>query len=74
VRLNSDDLPTTVVLSDANSMIEGRTLSSVDQVQIVARIAFGGTAVPASGDLVGEATQGKGASPDVNLVISRAMP
>ena len=74
VRLNSDDLPTTVVLSDANSMIEGRTLSSVDQVQIVARVAFGGTAVPASGDLVGEATQGKGASPDVNLVISRAMP
>jgi len=74
VRLNSDDLPTTVVLSDANSMIEGRTLSSVDQVKVVARVAFGGTAVPASGDLVGEATQGKAASPDVNLVISRAMP
>ena len=74
VRLNSDDLPTTVVLSDANSMIEGRTLSSVDQVQVVARVAFGGTAVPASGDLVGEATQGKASSPDVNLVISRAMP
>jgi hypothetical protein len=30
--------------------------------------------VPASGDLVGEVVQGKGASPDVNLVISRAMP
>jgi cytochrome c-type biogenesis protein CcmH len=74
VRLSSDDLPTTVVLSDANSMIEGRNLSSVDQVQVVARVAFGGTAVPASGDLVGEVVQGKGASPDVNLVISRAMP
>ena len=74
VRVSSDDLPTTVVLSDANSMIEGRNLSSVDQVQLVARVAFGGTAVPASGDLVGEVVQGKGASQDVSLVISRAMP
>ena len=74
VRISSDDLPTTVVLSDANSMIEGRNLSSVNQVQLVARVAFGGTAVPASGDLVGEALQDKGASPDVSLVIARAMP
>ena len=74
VRISSDDLPTTVVLSDANSMIEGRNLSSVDQVQVVARVAFGGTAVPASGDLVGEVLQEKGASPDVSLVIARAMP
>jgi cytochrome c-type biogenesis protein CcmH len=74
VRISSDDLPTTVVLSDANSMIEGRNLSSVNQVQLVARVAFGGTAVPAAGDLVGESLQEKGASPDVSLVISRAMP
>ena len=74
VRISSDDLPTTVVLSDANSMIEGRNLSSVDQVQVVARVAFGGTAIPASGDLVGEVLQDKGASPDVSLVIARAMP
>ena len=74
VRVSSDDLPTTVVLSDANSMIEGRNLSSVNQVQLVARVAFGGTAVPASGDLVGEGVQDKGASPDVSIVISRAMP
>ena len=53
VRLTSDELPATVTLSDANSMIEGRNLSSVDDVEVIARVAFGGTAITASGDLVG---------------------
>jgi cytochrome c-type biogenesis protein CcmH len=74
VRIASDQLPTTVVLSDANTMIEGRDLSSVDEVQLVARVAFGGTAVTASGDLLGEATHRKGAPADVSVVINRVSP
>jgi cytochrome c-type biogenesis protein CcmH len=74
VRISSDQLPTTVVLSDANSMIEGRNLSSVDEVQLVARVAFGGTAIVASGDLVGEASHRKGATPDVSIVINKVSP
>jgi cytochrome c-type biogenesis protein CcmH len=74
LRLSSDQLPTTVVLSDANSMIEGRNLSSVDDVEIVARVAFGGTAVPASGDLVGTAMSPKGGPPDVKVVIDKVAP
>lgn len=74
VRITSDELPTTVVLSDANTMIEGRDLSSVDDVQVVARVAFGGSAVAASGDLVGESTHKKGAAPDVGLVINKVSP
>ena len=74
VRVSSDELPATVVLSDANSMIEGRTLSSVDEVQVVARVAFGGTPVPASGDLVGEARHRKGGAPDVGVVIDKVAP
>jgi cytochrome c-type biogenesis protein CcmH len=74
VRLTSDELPTTVVLSDANAMVEGRNLSSVDEVQVVARVAFGGTAVVASGDLVGEARHAKGAAPDVSVVIDQVSP
>jgi hypothetical protein len=62
------------VLSDANTMIEGRDLSSVDEVQLVARVAFGGTAVTASGDLIGEATHRKGAPEDVGVVINRVSP
>lgn len=74
VRLNSDELPTTVVLSDANEMVEGRNLSSVDEVQVVARVAFGGTAVVASGDLIGEARHRKGAAPDLSVVIDKTSP
>ena len=74
VRISSDELPTTVVLSDANSMIEGRNLSSVDDVEIIARVAFGGTAVPAAGDLVGEATSAKGGPSDVAVVIDKVAP
>lgn len=55
VRLASEALPMTVELSDANAMIEGRNLSSVDEVEITARIAFGGTAMTTPGDLFGKA-------------------
>lgn len=73
-RIQAEELPTTVVLSDANTMIEGRDLSSVNDVQLVARVAFGGTAVTASGDLLGEATHSKGAAEEVNVVINRVSP
>jgi cytochrome c-type biogenesis protein CcmH len=74
VRVSSDQLPTTLVLSDANSMVEGRNLSSVDEVQVVARVAFGGTAVTASGDLIGETRHSKGAPADLNVVIDKIAP
>jgi len=74
VRLTSDELPKTIVLSDANEMVEGRNLSSVDEVQVVARVAFGGTAVVASGDLIGEARHRKGAAPDLSVVIDKVSP
>jgi cytochrome c-type biogenesis protein CcmH len=74
VRIGTEQLPTTVLLSDANSMIEGRDLSSVDEVQLVARVAFGGTAVTASGDLLGEALHRKGAPEEVSVVINKVSP
>jgi cytochrome c-type biogenesis protein CcmH len=74
VRLMSEQLPMTVMLSDANSMIEGRNLSSVDDVEVIARVAFGGTAVTATGDLVGKGAQKKGAPPDVAIVIDQIAP
>jgi cytochrome c-type biogenesis protein CcmH len=74
VRITSDELPATVVLSDSNSMIEGRNLSSVDEVQVVARVAFGGTPVTASGDLTGEARHRKGAPADLSVIIDKVAP
>ena len=74
VRMSSDQLPTTVVLSDANSMMEGRNLSSVDDVELIARVAFGGTAVTATGDLIGKVGQKKGGPEDVAIVIDQVAP
>jgi cytochrome c-type biogenesis protein CcmH len=74
VRLTSDALPTTVVLSDANSMIEGRNLSSVDDVEVIARVAVGGSVATASGDLLGSAVQKKGVNGDLDVVISKVQP
>jgi cytochrome c-type biogenesis protein CcmH len=74
VRMSSDELPKVVVLSDANSMVEGRNLSSVSDVQVVARVAFGGTAMTSSGDLVGEIRYSKDASADLNVVIDKVAP
>jgi cytochrome c-type biogenesis protein CcmH len=73
-RISSDQLPVEVVLSDANSMIQGRDLSSVNDVEIVARIAFGGTAVTVSGDLIGRAVQKKGGPEKLDVVINQVQP
>lgn len=73
-RISGDDLPAMVVLSDANTMIEGRNLSSVNDVEIVARVAFGGTAIVASGDLIGRAVQKKGAGENLEVVINQVQP
>jgi cytochrome c-type biogenesis protein CcmH len=74
VRVSSDQLPMSVVLSDANAMMEGRNLSSVDDVEVIARVAFGGTAVTATGDLIGKVNQKKGGSTDVAIVIDQVAP
>jgi cytochrome c-type biogenesis protein CcmH len=73
-RITTDDLPATVVLSDANTMIEGRDLSSVNDVEIVARVAFGGTPMTASGDLIGRAVQKKGGGENLDVVINQVQP
>lgn len=73
-RITTDDLPAVVVLSDADTMIAGRDLSSLNDVEIVARVAYGGTAVTASGDLIGRAVQKKGGSENLDVVINQVQP
>lgn len=69
MRLTTDALPATVELSDANAMIEGRNLSSVDEIEVTARVAFGGTAMTAPGDLVGSARSRRTADERVAITI-----
>ena len=74
VRLTTDVMPVTVTLSDANSMIEGRNLSSVEDVEIVARVALGGSVMTSSGDLIGNVIHAKGSAPDLTVVIDQVAP
>jgi cytochrome c-type biogenesis protein CcmH len=75
VRLSSDQLPTTVDLSDANAMLAGRGLSSVPKATIVARVSKTGSPQAQPGDFYGEAEYvvqpGTGA---VTIVIDRVAP
>jgi hypothetical protein len=74
LRLTSAALPATVELSDANAMIEGRNLSSVDEVEVTARVAFGGTAITAPGDLVGSARSRRSSQERIAISIDREVP
>ncbi|MEO0422169.1 MAG: hypothetical protein AAF184_07525 [Pseudomonadota bacterium] len=53
VRRRSSELPLDVELSDANAMIPGRGISSVSQVEVVARVSASGNPIAAPGDLWG---------------------
>jgi hypothetical protein len=55
-------------------MIEGRDLSSVADVEVVARVAFAGTPAISSGDLLGSAVHKKGGGEELDVVIARVQP
>jgi len=75
VRMTVGDLPVTVTLDDSVSMMPGMTLSSLDQVEIIARISKSGQAVKQSGDLFGSVQSVKtDHSETVDVVISELVP
>ncbi len=53
VKLTAGDLPTTVTLDDSVSMMPSMTLSSMKQVEVIARISKSGQAIMQSGDIFG---------------------
>jgi cytochrome c-type biogenesis protein CcmH len=73
-RLSAGQLPLTVVLSDADAVIAGRNLSSVSNVEVIARVAFGGTAQTVAGDLIGSAEHAAGSPADIAVTIDRVAP
>ncbi|WKE66775.1 c-type cytochrome biogenesis protein CcmI [Gallaecimonas kandeliae] len=75
VRLPLSRLPTEVELSDATSMIPGRSLGDADQYQIGARISQSGMVGKSqSGDLSGEAGPVEASQQHVNLIIDTRIP
>ncbi len=53
VRMTASDLPATVTLDDTVAMIPAMNLSSVEQLEVIARISKSGRAAMQSGDLYG---------------------
>lgn len=75
-RLTVADLPARITLDDSMAMAPGMTLSSVDQVEVVARISSQGIANRSSGDMegsLGPLTVGAAAGP-VDVVINEILP
>ena len=74
VRRRADELPLSITLSDADAMIAGRTISSQESVEIVARIAKGGRPVASPGDLFGAVNYTIGQGDGVRIVIDSVHP
>jgi cytochrome c-type biogenesis protein CcmH len=75
VRLQASQLPLTVTLDDATSLVPGVQLSQFPEVRIEARVSKSGTAAAAPGDLRGERSGVKVASPEaVAVVIDTVLP
>lgn len=74
-RLTVADLPAEVRLDDSMAMPGGKVMSSVEQIQLVARISGSGNAMSEAGDLEGRSTEItlKGAPQKVVLVIDQTI-
>jgi len=75
VRRAVGDLPLSVTITDSDAMIQGRGISSLSQVQVVARISKSGAPQAQPGDLYGETlVQFAGDKPvKVKIVIDRVV-
>ena len=54
VRQSAENLPSLLTISDANAMLPGRTISGLERVQLIARIANSGEPTAQPGDISGE--------------------
>lgn len=73
-RMTAGQLPTTIVLSDADAVMAGRNLSSAGDLQVTARVAFGGTATTVTGDLLGSVEHRAGEPTDLAVTIDSVAP
>lgn len=74
-RFTSAQLPLTLTLSEQDAMMPSRTISSVPQVQVVARLARKGTPQAQSGDYFGEGRYEFGKDTGtLNIIINSEVP
>jgi cytochrome c-type biogenesis protein CcmH len=68
------ELPVTVTLGDENSMMQGRPLSGLTQIELVARVSMSGSPAAQSGDWSGSLIVGANSGQTVDLVIDQQIP
>jgi cytochrome c-type biogenesis protein CcmH len=74
IRRKADELPLALQISDADIMLPGRSLASMESATLVARIANGGDPTARPGDVYGEAKWQRGtASGPVAIIIDRVV-
>ena len=72
--LRVSELPTTVKLSDKNSMVAGRLLSAFSEIEIVARVSLSGGPSAKPGDWSGSLKTSPSGGQTIDLVIDQELP
>jgi len=71
-RIQVKDLPKRIVLDDSKAAMPTATISTVEQVDLIARVSLSGTSKPQAGDLFVQLDQVKvNAGKELNLVINQ---
>lgn len=71
IRKTAGELPLTIVLSDANAMIPGTSITGIEQLKLTARISSTGRPMASPGDLYGEIEYRWEQGNQVRLVIDK---
>jgi cytochrome c-type biogenesis protein CcmH len=76
VRRDAVQLPLELEIGDADSMVPGRTISGLPQLELTARIANDGEALPATGDVYGEVLwdASRPAGQRLSILMDRVVP
>lgn len=73
-RLVAGDLPARIELTDADAMLPGPGLKGVKTLELVARVALGGSATAVSGDMESATWVGRPGTEPVRLHIDQRLP
>ncbi len=73
-RLTAGDLPARIELTDADAMLPGRGLKGAETLELVARVALGGSATAVVGDMESATWVGRPSAEPVRLHIDRRLP
>jgi cytochrome c-type biogenesis protein CcmH len=74
VRGDAASLPSLLAITDADLMVPGTSLSSLDRVSLTARIANGGEALARPGDVFGEVIWTRGGARPPEIMVDQIVP